>query len=214
MEYRVDTIVSDVQTCIDEIAANDAEWLLGQDAEEMDGIIKSKIYDAMRFVFLNADISLLDLEWSSGTGTIEGNKVNVSLLDTVLRICYARLDGWSRSLSDPILYSSKEYASLQNPITTGHPDNPKMAVTLQGTNRILELYGTDGESSYTLGYMPEPVKGHSIATETEAAYDYYTIPSKVYRGVIYYLGGLVLLTYKDAHADSLMNQALLMIGAK
>jgi hypothetical protein len=32
--------------------------------------------------------------------------------------------------------------------------------------------------------------------------------------VMYYTAGLTLLTYKDAHADALMNQAISFIGAK
>lgn len=201
---NVSIIVGDVQTCIDEIAANDAEWMLGQDAEEMDDIIKSKIYDAMRFVFLNADIGLLDLTWEEGDATATDNIVKVALSDDVLRICYAKLDGWVRSLSEPIIYTDKEYATLSNPITTGYPDNPKMAVNVGKEGRQLELYGASGSVHYTLGYMPEP-------KEVGGAYE---IPEKVYRGVVYYTAGLTLLTYKDAHADALMNQAIVMIGAK
>lgn len=204
VEKDVSIIVGDVQTCIDEMAANDAEWLLGQDAEEMDGIIKSKIYDAMRFVFLNADIGLLDLTWKEGDATATDNVVKVALSDDVLRICYAKLDGWVRSLSEPIIYTDKEYATLSNPITTGYPDNPKMAVNVGKDGRQLELYGASGSVHYTLGYMPEP-------KEVEGVYE---IPEKVYRGVVYYTAGLTLLTYKDTHADALMNQAIVMIGAK
>lgn len=209
MEYSVDTIVSDVQTCIDEIAKNDAEWLLGQDAEEMDGIIKSKIYDAVRFVFLHADLGLLELTWNTEK-TIkvdEGSNVAiVKLLDNVLRIVYARLKGWIRALSEPIIYTDKEYATLLNPITTGHPDNPKMAINETSEGKQLEMYGveTSGKVEYELGYMPDPKEEGGK----------YNIPEKVYRGVVYYTAGLTLLTYKDAHADALMNQAISLIGAK
>lgn len=209
MEYSVDTIVSDVQTCIDEIAKNDAEWLLGQDAEEMDGIIKSKIYDAVRFVFLHADLGLLELVWANLEGTVNGNRAIVSITDGVLRICYIHLAGWLRPLSEPILFSDKEYATLKNPITTGSPDNPKAAINLGPslvTKRVLELYGVadPSDKGVLLGYMPEPAEENGV----------YNIPEKVYRGVVYYTAGLTLLTYKDAHADALMNQAIEMIGAK
>lgn len=214
MEYSVDTIVSDVQTCIDEIAKNDAEWLLGQDAEEMDGIIKSKIYDAVRFVFLHADLGLLELTWNTEKtiNVQEGSNVAiVKLLDNVLRIVYARLKGWIRALSEPIIYTDKEYATLLNPITTGHPDNPKMAVNETSEGKQLEMYGveTSGNVEYELGYMPEPAEADGTGGKKV-----YNIPEKVYRGVVYYTAGLTLLTYKDAHADALMNQAIVMIGAK
>lgn len=215
-EYSVDTIVSDVQTCIDEIAKNDAEWLLGQDAEEMDGIIKSKIYDAVRFVFLHADLGLLELTWDTNktTKVQEGSNVAIVKLDNVLRIVYARLKGWIRALSEPIIYTDKEYATLLNPITTGHPDNPKMAVNETATGKQLELYGveTSGDVNYELGYMPEPAEANGTGNNENKKV--YNIPEKVYRGVVYYTAGLTLLTYKDAHADALMNQAIEMIGAK
>ena len=216
-EYSVDVIVSDVQTCIDEIAKNDAEWMLGQDAEEMDGIIKSKIYDAVRFVFLHADLGLLELTRDTGkTINVEegSNVAKVSLDKTVLRICYAKLDGWIRALSEPIIYTDKEYATLLNPITTGHPDNPKMAVNETAGGKQLEMYGveTSGNVDYILGYMPEPAE--TEGTEGNEGKMVYNIPEKVYRGVVYYTAGLTLLTYKDAHADALMNQAIEMIGAK
>lgn len=213
MVKSVGTIVSDVQTCIDEIAKNDSEWLLGQDASEMDGIIKSKIYDAVRFVYLNADIGLLDLTWNkvqeATVQTDNRNKAVMAIDDDVLRICYIHLAGWVRPIDEVILSSSKEYATLSNPITTGYPDNPKAALSMGDTpiaKRVLELYGVADASKKTvkLGYMPEP-------QEVDGAYD---IPEKVYRGVVYYAAGLTLLTYKDTHADALMNQSMMMIGAK
>lgn len=213
-EYSVDVIVSDVQTCIDEITKNDAEWLHGQDTEEMESIIKSKIYDAVRFVFLHADIGLLELTWKKYTKIKPSDNVaKITLDDEVLRICYAKMDGWVRALSEPIVYTDKEYATLLNPITTGYPDNPKMAFNETTEGRLLELYGVStSEVGCDLGYMPEPAEADG--TGNNVGKKIYNIPAKAYRGVVYYTAGLTLLTYKDAHADALMNQAISLIGAK
>lgn len=211
-EKGVDIIVNDVLTCIDEIAENDSEWLKEQDAKEMNSVIKSKIYDAVRFVFLNADIGLLELSWKTGTESATNNVVTVALDDDVLRVCYAKLDGWARPLSEPIVYTDKEYASLLNHITTGYPDNPKMAINFTDAGKQLEMYGASGSVKYKLGYMPEPAEANG--TGDNAGKKVYNIPDKVYRGVVYYTAGLTLLTYKDAHADALMNQAIVIIGAK
>lgn len=211
-EKDVDIIVNDVLTCIDEIAENDSEWLKEQDAEEMNSVIKSKIYDAARFVFLNADIGLLELSWKTGTESATNNVVTVALDNDVLRVCYAKLDGWVRPLSEPIVYTDKEYASLLNPITTGYPDNPKMAINFTKSGKQLEMYGASGSVKYELGYMPEPEEAKG--TGDNDGKKVYNIPEKVYRGVVYYTAGLTLLTYKDAHADALMNQAIVIIGAK
>ena len=47
-EKSVDTIVADVRVCLDEIGANEAEFLLDADSEDMNAVIKSKISDAIR----------------------------------------------------------------------------------------------------------------------------------------------------------------------
>lgn len=207
----VSEIVEDVKTCLDEIGFNDSEFLSGSDNMEMDSIIESKTEDAIRFVYQTADVSLLELEWKDGKADVDDDDENmavVTLGDEVLRVCYAKLSGWIRALTEPILYSDDEYASLKNVITTGYPDNPKMAINIEGGTKVLEMYGVKGSyPAYKLGYMKEP----SVSND---GYGCYQIPDKVYRGVVYYTAGLTLLTFKDSHADSLMNQAIQMIGAK
>lgn len=200
MKKAIADIVKDVRACIDEADVNVAEFVGGTDSSDMDNIIKSKICDAMRFVYANADVSMLTPTWEDGTAIKGGNNMAyIPLEDKVLRICYAKLDGWSFPCTDAILYTDKGYAALKNSITTGYPDNPKMAISMNGKARVLEMYGvTDNRMEYSLGYMEEPKMN-------EGEMD---IPEKVYRGVVYYTAGLTLLTYKDAHADNLMNQAI------
>lgn len=228
MTISVDTIIADVEKCIDEIGIdeigideirnNESEWLSDKDNKEMNSIITSKIEDALRFVYMNADSSLLDLTWKGDSELTKLPTHSTSdktsyyeclLADDVLRLCYVKATGWQFHLTEPILYTDKEYATLKNPITTGYPDNPKMALVFKKNNnenaKVLELYGVEGENpTVSIAYMAEP-------KETNSSYD---IPSKVYRAAVYYVAGLTLLTYKDSHADSLFNQALIMIGAK
>ena len=167
-------------------------------------IITSKLGDALRFVGLHADVgylepTVIDVE----NVTAKDGMVDYKLPDDFLRMIYAQLSDWLFAVTEPIFYTEKEYATLKNPITTGYPDNPKVAIT---ADKHLELYTTKSSSpKLTLGYI-----GETVQDENEE----WPIPNKLYRGVVYYTAGLTLLTYKDAHADALMNQAIEMIGAK
>lgn len=203
MQYGVDSIIADVKVCFDEIGLNDAEFVSGTDNADMDTIIESKIADALRFVNLHADVGYLEPTVVSADVTAENGVVDYELPKGFLRMLYAKLSDWLFAVTEPIFYTEKEYATLKNPITTGYPDNPKVAIT---ADKHLELYTTKSSNpNLTLGYIGETV---------QEANKKWPIPNKLYRGVVYYIAGLTLLTYKDAHADALMNQAINMIGAK
>lgn len=203
MVYKSVDIVADVKVCFDEIGLNDSEFLTGTDNAEMDTIIASKIGDALRFVGLHADVGYLEPTVIEESVTAENGVVDYKLPDDFLRMVYARLSDWLFAATEPIFYTEKEYATLKNPITTGYPDNPKVAIT---ADKHLELYTTKrSDVRLSFGYIGEAKPNNN---------NEWPIPEKVYRGVVYYIAGLTLLTYKDQHADSLINIALQMIGAK
>ena len=208
----VDTIVSDVKVCFDEMGVNDADLLTGADNTEMATIIESKIGDALRFVNLHADVGYLEptVVTKNSTGddvTVANGVVDYTLPTDFLRMVCAKLSDWLFAVTEPIYYTEKEYATLKNSITTGYPDNPKAAIT---ANKHLELYTTNSsEVGLTFGYIGETVQ---ISEGDDKGK--WPIPNKLYRAVIYYIAGLTLLTYKDAHADALLNMAMTMMGAK
>lgn len=204
MQYKgVDSIVADVKVCFDEIGLNDAEFLTGTDNAEMDTIITSKIGDALRFVGLHADVGYLEPTVVSKDVTSKDGMVDYGLPDDFLRLIYAQLSDWLFAVTEPIFYTEKEYATLKNPITTGYPDNPKVAIT---ADKHLELYTTkSSDVKLTFGYIGEAKP--NVNNE-------WPIPDKLHRAIIYYIAGLTLLTYKDAHADALLNMAITIMGAK
>lgn len=211
MRYEsVDTIVGDVKVCFDEIGVNDADLLAGADNVDMATIIESKIGDALRFVNLNADVGYLEPTELTKEGndiTVTNGVVDYILPKDFLRMVYAKLNDWLFAVTEPIYYTEKEYAALKNPITTGYPDNPKAAIT---ADKHLELYTTkSSEVSLTFGYIGETVQ----ISEGENTVKW-PIPNKLYRAVIYYIAGLTLLTYKDTHADALLNMAMAIMGSK
>lgn len=205
MQYKsVGDIVADVKVCFDEIGLNDAEFLTGTDNTEMDTIIESKIGDALRFVGLHADVGYLEpTVIDEENPTVKDGVVDYKLPDDFFRMIYARLSDWLFAVTEPIFYTEKEYATLKNPITTGYPDNPKVAIT---ADKHLELYTTkSSDVKLTFGYIGEAKPNADNA---------WPIPDKLHRAIIYYIAGLTLLTYKDAHADALLNMAITIMGAK
>lgn len=204
MQYKsVGSIVADVKVCFDEIGLNDAEFLKGADNTEMDTIITSKIGDALRFVGLHADVGYLEPTVIEESVTAENGMVDYKLPDDFLRMIYARLSDWLFAVTEPIFYTEKEYATLKNPITTGYPDNPKVAIT---ADKHLELYTTkSSDVKLTFGYIGEAKPNDD---------NEWPIPDKLHRAIIYYIAGLTLLTYKDEHADALLNMAITIMGAK
>lgn len=209
----VTTIVDDVKKCIDDIGVNDANFIAGADNADMATIIESKIGDALRFVNLHADVGYLeptvvgeeDIEKEDMA--VANGVVDYPLPSDFLRMVYAKLSDWLFAVTEPIYYTEKEYATLKNSITTGYPDNPKAAIT---ANKHLELYTTkSSEVGLTFGYIGETVQISEGADKGK-----WPIPNKLYRAVIYYIAGLTLLTYKDAHADALLNMAITMMGAR
>ena len=222
MLRSVSDIVSDVRMCIDELGLDESQFVGGTEDAEFEDVIKSKIEDALRYVSLNGSLDVLEFTWMKGEASVSDKKhVDIPLPANLLRLCVVNVDGWP-PMYKAIRGEDREYMMLKNPITTGYPDNPKMAIVTkayaavmptsedggisESTNNVLELYGypdNDG-TPYLVAYMPEPSKVN----------EQYDIPAKAYRGVVYYTAGLTLLTYKDAHADALMNQAISLIGAK
>lgn len=200
MNYSVATITADVRACLDEIGVNEAEFLQGSDSANMDAIIESKIPDAIRFINLNAPLEMLDPKNQTGSGSSnESGMVSLALPSDYLRLCYAFIDEWKFPVSSIILYTDKQYAALKNHITTGHPDTPKVAISVNASGRMLELYSSSkkrGTVPISYGYIAEPTKSGS-----------YSINERIYRAIVYHAAGLTLLTFKDTHADSLFNMA-------
>lgn len=214
MRKSVTEIIEAVKICIDEIGLNDAEFESGQDNVEMDTIIRSKIIDALRFINGNADWSLIEpdtvLTEASGLVAINENLVGiVSLPDNFMRLCYARFSSWPLYLSSEqiIYWNETEYATLSDPYATGTWERPKIAMVLT-PSRTLQLYKAKTlKDTAVVGILTEP----AITTDA-AGKESFDISPKLLQALIYYISGLTLLTYKDQHADSMFNQAMVLAG--
>lgn len=176
----VTAIVSDVRVCLDEIGLNDASLISDSDNAEMSSIIESKIEDAIAYVYRNADETLVLLsdidrqEYTSGNYGETSSPYTFNLPADTLRVLYVVMIEYvesknpgittevAKTVGVPIhhiIYSNeKEYATLFNPITTGHADNPKVGVDL--AQLTFSLYGPTLVSGQCveLGYLGMPEK--------------------------------------------------------
>lgn len=143
-QKSVDTIVADVRVCLDETDINEAEFLHDADSKDMVNVIKSKIPDAIRHVYLNADQAFIAYKVKTGKAVSGDDGVVTCTLDPdFLRLVYARLDDWKTSVTEAIMHTDRRYAALKNPITTGYPDNPKAAIVDDAEDDIALIDDSD-----------------------------------------------------------------------
>lgn len=218
--YAVSTIVTDVRTIIDEIQLNEALLIGGTDEGDIDTIIKSKIVEAVRQVLLNARAdSLRGAETIIDTNTISertigGKRVVVAStsVSDLLRFMYATAESWAQIVTEPITYLDAEYASLSDRYATGDASRPKVGIRPQGQGYEITLYSlSNNQEQSTIAYIAEPklIEGK---VDPETIQLHISLLETLYRPCLYQISGLTLLTLRDAHADSMFNQARLLLG--
>ena len=72
---------------------------------------------------------------------------------------------------------------------------------------MADLYTTDDSDSVEVAIVRKP-------DVTDGSTPTIEIDNRLYDAVIMYTAGLTLVTLKDEHADALLNQALVMMGAQ
>lgn len=214
------SIVTAVRICIDEIGINDSAWIQGADDSDMDTVIKSKILDAIRYIYTHADWSVLVPDMTiteDATAPSEGSdgiwRASIEMTD-FLRMCFVSAQNWKAFVTEPILWTDAEYATLEDFYSTGNNTHPKAgiapyAVTSSGTTTSgykLNVCSCEDPGDITVGYMVMPV------ASTDADPDY-SLNGDIGPAVIYYIAGLTLLTYNDPHADDMFKQALVLARA-
>jgi hypothetical protein len=200
MQKRNAEIVEDVRKCMDESDTNSSAMLGSTDNEVLNDIIESKLAEAYRWVNMYADEYLLDPVVSENGITRKGDKATLEMPYTTLRVLGIKLPSWGRYVSEFVRATDRAYAELQNPITTGTKDNPRVAVVNVGKNYMYELYGaSDTDIKATVYHIKGWIEDDN------------NISDKVYDAMVTYCAGLVFKTFKDAHGDVLINQAMTMI---
>jgi len=238
MSYAVADIIRDVRRELDEIQANDAGFVIGTDDQDLDVIIAGHITDAVTYCVMNADESMLtpDVVLTNIAAATTMSIVNIaSELRNVptdaggstatprpvyaaegsmppgkdfLRLCWASCSSWLRSVSTPLFWTDREAARLKDWYTTGTPERPVVEVSKDSDGiYAIRLYTCLSDDEVEVAVMCRP----KITGSSTPVIDF---SEHLYRAVVMYAAGLTLTTLRDQHADSLFNQALIMMGAR
>ena len=229
--HNLSDMVRDVRTELDELQLNLAGFAVGSDNEDLDTIIKAQIGKAIEFCYTHADLSLIapNQRFTSPTfltpsdvnmKNAPATGVSVARIDLdqsqpayqntkFLRLCYARCSSWSRDAVEPVYWTDASAAKLKDWFTTGTPERPVVYIwrDAQNGHMIADLFTTADADSVEVAIVRKP----DYVMTSEQTVD---IDNRLYDAVIMYSAGLALVTLKDEHADSLLNQALVLMGAQ
>lgn len=191
----------------------------------MDRIIKAKIYDALRWVSLYADASLL----STDTASTTSGSSNIYHSDTVhvdtngcielegnfLRLIRVRVAGWSRAIMTPITEDSEEYM-MQHDANYSEAKADKtrpQAAIIESVPPRLELFPKPSVTeNVSLTYAMSFSDATWDASKTDAELTV-AIPAKVQTAYIYYLAYLVMIAYGDnTKASAMLETAKMNAG--
>lgn len=197
MNYSVQVIIKDVRKALDENEVN-TSIISDVYSLSLDAIIEQKIPDAVRSITESAPSRLLDggvgfastLNWESGTS---GKGMGYTLLpDDFMRLVIFQMNDWRRPVITPIEDTDPIYFLQKSKFSgiRGGIDKPVCAVTTYPTGKVMEFYSCVGGNAAAVKiakYLPFPsIKNESI-----------DICKHLYTPVVYYVAGLVCLTYKD-----------------
>ena len=230
---NITQIIADVRRELDEIQVNPSGFAAGTDNADLDVIIRAHIGKAIEFCYIHADLSLLtpnvyfdegDAEIEPANGIIKYNipagDINVAHFDLddsqpeyentkFLRLCYARCSSWSRDVVEPVYWTDAAAAKLRNWLTTGTPDRPVVYVwrNAEDGHMMADLYTVGSGDIIEVAIIRKP----DFVISAEDTVD---LDTRVYDAIVMYAAGLTLVTLKDEHADALLNQALVLMGAQ
>ncbi len=206
MRYlSVDHIRKRVRACLDELGLNDACFMEeDQDSIELNSTIESKILEAVKYVHSNASHYLLDGIALDGSMTIDNDGAGrLKLPDNFLRMISFKMSDWIRPVCDVVTEYDAEYHKQSDEYARGTWESPVCALVKTKDGDMLEFYSCkSGSATITHAlYVPLPV------FEDVKHLSCVSVCDKLEDAVVNQVAGLVLLTYKDQHADSFINLA-------
>lgn len=218
MKKAVSAIIKDVRTAIDEIALNDADFAEGEDNQELDSIICSKIKEAVDFVHGNAAYSIINISGNSSTdGSVKCEEAkSTERADFVYviqrptdfhRFLFGMMDCWGELVLETIDVGTEDYVLAHDPVVGATPYRPAVAY---GGLQFKFIKGTSkDENKASLYYLPICGYDH---TEDNSTTKEITINNSLYTALIYQLAGLTLLTLGEQRADDMFNLAMTHMG--
>ncbi len=219
--YDIDVIVNDVRIAIDQNINNvgdgvgsfndvDSDNYVDVDTLSLNETIKSKIVDAVRMIEKAAPTHMLgDAMTIDCNGKLFYYKVSTNdkgyyakliLPKDYLRLVTFKMEDWNTILtsSDLITAEQSTYTLQRSSIerVRGNKERPIIALvkttSANGVNDncglCIEAYSTDNGKQCECNYLPIPLINEN---------DEISIPSRLYRSIIYAIGYLVSLSFGD-----------------
>lgn len=217
MNIDVTDIIAQVKTVIDEIAANDAEWVETQDNTEMESIIVQKIPEAVDFVHRTAKYELLAGDViRTAEGTADSTRPTLTVTGGILRFISALCDSWPWEVTKLYTKDEDEYAASLDEYCGASVDRP--AVLMKSPTKFMFVEAYEGDD-ISMEYIAKAEKKTPDVTDGEASGtvvtgDYYEIDGFMVTAVIYYIAGLVCMTYNEERADTMFGQAMAWMGVE
>lgn len=210
MRVSVSDFVRDVRIAMDRNAQSARlEGLGDDDTLRLDELIKNKIGDAVRDVYLRAPVSTFATPYSFAEGQMKINadfSGYIKLPENFLRFVSFQLQSWPLPVYELTPLGSKllsvqgnQWAGLR-----GTPEHPIVAVTPSNGGRVLRFWsaGNNGEGAIEALYMPSPVTG-----------EYVEVDVGCYRAAVYMAGALTASALgQTAQANALTVAAGELLG--
>ncbi len=217
----VQEIVTRVRAAIDELTANDSQFLsASSDEVNLDKVIVDKISYALQHIIENAPLEKLDdsmlstltstelqAQFSIDTDTLVGK---LQLPADMLRIVEARLSSWSL-FPIPEPDTSPVYLMQQDTYARGSWDRPVNILTYTAGHQVLEMYcAKTASEELVFVYVKKPSGSYSVSNPTQTV----DVPAKLEAALIYQVAGLSMVAFREDVAASLFAIAARHMGIK
>ena len=213
----VQEIVTRVRSAIDELTANDSQFITSsEDVQNMTRIIVDKIGYALQHVIEHAPLEKLDSslfevltpEELAASFSIDSGLVGQLKLPTdLLRIIVARLSSWSKS-PYPESDSSQTYLMQQDQYARGSWDRPVSILTNHGSDRYLEMYSAKTASdTLNFSFIRKPLMPTIDVTSAESMSTDINVPAMLQAALVYQVAALTMVAFREDVASSLFTIA-------
>jgi hypothetical protein len=218
MNKNVEDILRDVRTVIDEIALNDSDFFGGLDNYELHEIVRQKLAEAVDFVHGNANANLVDFsdasvkskDLTNGASADDssigsGFEYRIKKPNNFLRFIQGVMDCWSEYVTETIDAGDPDYLKVQDEYSGASVLRP--AILWDG-RQFRFIKGTSDKHKATVLYFERCSYDPNSTTPAESI----EINQALYTALVYYLSGLVLMTYGEQRADDMFNMAMTHMG--
>lgn len=181
------------------------------DTLQLNEVIREKLCDAARQVIMEAPVNLLECGHSTSQPThsfadaairwdAAGRKGWLILNDDFLRLVTFKMSDWRRAVYLPINESDPRYLVQWSDRRglCGNVNRPVVAIVMRAEGKVLEFFSCNSKDAKIdqAVYVPIPVIDSSNGID---------IPELCYRAAVYRAAGLVLSTFGDQNAASLVD---------